>query len=413
MKYSERTKRIYPWLMLACAVMMNFMFPGMIYNTLSVYTPTILAEFPEFSRASFILAVTLGNVVTGLGNLVYEPIHRKIGVRGMIMLGAATMLSGAVIYSFAASLPIFYLGNALMGYSIVTCASASTVLIVNNWFAKRSGALVSVGMAGTGIGVFVFSPIVAHWIETVNWRFAMRASCVVLLVLLVILLLLFRERPEDIGMERLWEDETTRQTARAEEEQAVRPSIYHNHEYRIIMVQSFIMGMLFFPVLTNMTVMASDIGSTTMQVGLISSIGYGANVLFQLPVGMSCDRFGSAKVLYVTLTIFIAAMAVLNMPGLTFPALACVAAYMGYCKVIVNNVTPFMVRETVPAADMAQMVSTCVGLMTLGLAVGGYMIQLGYDWYGSYVVSYWVYAGIALCSIFVVRRIFRGRKSEK
>ena len=95
-----RTKKWYPWIMLACAVAMNFVFPGMIYNTLYVYTPTILKEFPEFSRSAFVFAVTLGNLVTAVGNLVYEPIHRKVGVRGMIIFGAVAMLSGAVIFSY-------------------------------------------------------------------------------------------------------------------------------------------------------------------------------------------------------------------------------------------------------------------------------------------------------------------------
>lgn len=408
-----RTKKWYPWIMLACAVAMNFVFPGMIYNTLYVYTPTILKEFPEFSRSAFVFAVTLGNLVTAVGNLVYEPIHRKVGVRGMIIFGAVAMLSGAVIFSSATTLPVFYLGNALMGYSIATCASTSTVLIVNNWFAKKSGTLVSVAMAGTGIGVAVFSPIVSHWIETMDWRFALRTSAFILLVVVVIILVIFREKPENIGEERLWEDDTTKLLHQAEVGAGeVRPSIYKNPEYRLVMLQSFLIGLLLLPILTNMPVMASDIGSTVMQIGMISSIGYGANVIFQLPVGMSCDRFGSVKVLYATFSLFVVAMVILNMPGLTFPVLAAVSVFAGYCKVVLNNVTPFMVQETVPVVDKAKMVSCCVGLMTFGAAAGGYVIQLSYDMNGSYVLIYWIYAGIAAASLLLVRRISRMVRSE-
>ena len=145
---------------------------------------------------------------------------------------------------------------------------------------------------------------------------------------------------------------------------------------------------------------------------MISSIGYGANVLFQLPVGMSCDRFGSAKVLYVTFTLFVAAMAILNAPGLIFPVLACVAVFTGYCKVVMNNVTPFMVQETVPAADKAKMVSTCVGLMTFGLAAGVYVIQLGFDLTGSYRLGYWIYAGLAVLAMLLTHIIFRRKHCE-
>jgi MFS family permease len=407
----ERKKKAYPWIMLICAIVMNFIYPGMIYNCLNVYTPSILKAFPEFSRSAFVFSITLGNLVTAAGNLVYEPLRLKMGIRGMIFTGTVSMLAGILIFSSASSLPIFYLGAALMGYSIATCASTSTVLIVNSWFAKRTGTLVSAAMSGTGIGCAVFSPIVSYWIILYDWRTALRISAVIVVVLATVLLIVFRNSPKDIGGTRLWEDETVRMKP-ASEEAGPRPSIYRNPEYRILMLQSFLIGMLLFSVMTNMPVLASDMGFSTMQVGYISSIGYGANVLLQLPVGIGCDKVGSAKILYATFVLFALAMVVLNTPGISFLVLALISAFTGYCKVVLNNVTPFMVQETVPARDKEKMVSTCVGLMTVGLALGIYVIQLGYDLTKSYRLVHWTYIGVAFVALLLTRRISRIKKGN-
>ncbi|MBR5473992.1 MAG: MFS transporter, partial [Lachnospiraceae bacterium] len=362
METSENRVKYYPWIMLVCAVSMNFLFPGMIYNTLNVYTPSILKVFPEFSRSAFVFSITLGNLVTAAGNLVYEPMHRKLGIRGLIATGTVSMLIGVLIFSSASTLPIFYLGAAFMGYSIATCASTSTVLIVNNWFAKRTGTLVSVAMSGTGIGCAVFSPIVSYWIMTYDWRVSLRITAVIFVIAAAILLFVFRNSPKDIGGKRLWESEEEI-GAKKEAVETTGGSIYQNPNYRILMVLSFLIGLLLFSVMTNMPVLASDMGMSTMHVGYISSIAYGTNVLLQLPVGICCDKVGSVKILYVTFTLFAVALVVLNVPGISFLVLAVVAAYTGYGKVVLNNVTPFMVQETVPAKDKEKMVSTCVGLM--------------------------------------------------
>ena len=180
---TKRQNRM-PWIMLACAAGMNFIFPGMLYNTLGVYTPIILREYPAFPRSLFVFAITLGNLVTAAANVFYPKLRGKLGLRGMILLGAAAILSGLFLYSSAKSLPVFYVAAALMGFSIATCASVSTVLIVNNWFAKRRGTLVAVAMAGTGIGCAAFSAVYGVWIEQIGWRASMRLSGVAAAVLI-------------------------------------------------------------------------------------------------------------------------------------------------------------------------------------------------------------------------------------
>lgn len=439
-KEAKRQKQM-PWIMLACAVGMNFIFPGMLYNTLGVYTPIILREYPAFPRSLFVFAITLGNLVTAAANVFYPKLRQKLGLRGMILLGGMAILSGLFLYSSAQSLPMFYVGAALMGFSIATCASVSTVLIVNNWFAKRHGTLVAVAMAGTGIGCAAFSAVYGVWIDWIGWRASMRLSGGMAAVLIILLVLLLREKPEDIGLHKLWEEEAeegaadkaadkaTDNTAEAGIQTSTDKGTDKNPEnedtkghtsgktksanvfavpaYRAVMAMAFLIGLIFYAMLSNMTVEAGDIGLPAVQIGFVSTVIFTVNVLTQLPVGMACDRFGSIKVLTVSFAAYIAALLFLAFGRVDFAGLCVVAGIAGYGKTVMNNLTAFLVQEFVPQEDKEQVLSLCVALMTAGLAAGMYSVQLIYDLAGGYQPAYLLYVLISIGAVALLHRLRR------
>ena len=447
--YHQKTA---PWLMLALAAGMNFIFPGMLYNTLGVYTPIILKEFPSFPRSLFVFAVTLGNLVTAAANLIYPKLREKLGLRGMILLGGGAILSGLFLYASARSLPLFYLGAALMGFSIATSASVSTVLIVNGWFAKRTGTLVAAAMSGTGIGCALFSAIYGVWIEQMGWRASMRLSGAIAAVLIFLLFFFLREKPETVGLKRLWEEEKTGSEPSGERggvlasaagqeaaydqksaagQETVRKSEYEQKSaretmpedangkvsvlsvpaYRSVLLMAFLIGMIFFAMLSNMTVEAGDIGLSPVQIGTVSTVIFAVNVLTQLPVGMACDRFGSGRVLTFSFSVYLAALLFLAFARPGYAGLCLVAGCAGFGKTVMNNLTAFLVQEHVPERDRERVLSLSVALMTAGLAAGMYSIQLVYDLLGSYRPAYLLYVLACLFAILLLRRIERkGRK---
>ncbi|MCI5480832.1 MAG: hypothetical protein MR416_06615 [Lachnospiraceae bacterium] len=69
-----KKKQWYPFAMLGCAAMVNLVYMGLIYNMLGLYTPSILQEFPDFSRSSFTVTMTLINLMAAAANMIHTPV---------------------------------------------------------------------------------------------------------------------------------------------------------------------------------------------------------------------------------------------------------------------------------------------------------------------------------------------------
>ena len=177
--------------------------------------------------------------------------------------------------------------------------------------------------------------------------------------------------------------------------------------YRAVMAMAFLIGLIFYAMLSNMTVEAGDIGLPAVQIGFVSTVIFTVNVLTQLPVGMACDRFGSIKILTVSFAAYIAALLFLAFGRLDFAGLCVVAGIAGYGKTVMNNLTAFLVQEFVPQEDKEQVLSLCVALMTAGLAAGMYSVQLIYDLAGGYQPAYLLYVLISIGAVALLHRLRR------
>ena len=72
-----KKKQWYPFAMLGCAAMVNLVYMGLIYNMLGLYTPSILQEFPDFSRSSFTVTMTLINLMAAAANMIHTPVREN------------------------------------------------------------------------------------------------------------------------------------------------------------------------------------------------------------------------------------------------------------------------------------------------------------------------------------------------
>lgn len=68
----------------------------------------------------------------------------------------------------------------------------------------------------------------------------------------------------------------------------------------------FLMGIVLYAVMNNISVIASDMNFSIIQIGYFSSVIFVVNVVSQLPVGMTCDRFGSRGILYAAFSVMAA-----------------------------------------------------------------------------------------------------------
>ncbi len=385
------------FVMLLCAVAVNFAYLGMVSNVISLYTPSILEEFPNFSRSAFTVTITMLNLFAALGNMLHTPVRERITVRGMLVLGWALAIAGLGVYSAAGSLPVFYLGGALIGLACGFCGAGTATLMVNTWFTKNKGTYVSIAMAGMGLGVAVISPVISQLITDQGWRAAFRTIALLVAIVGLAVVLFYRNAPTPISAGEAGQTH-------------VKVQIFKRPEYLAYLFMVFLMAIVLYAMMANISVIATDMGYSIIEIGYFSSVAFTLNVLSQLPVGMGCDRFGSSGILRVSFCIMIGVYTLFLLLGkLPLPLMLGISGVFGCAKSILNNVSVYIVQELAPEEEKSHMVSMCVAMSSLGAASGIYIVQLGYDLSGSYRVIYALFIVLAAICLVLDRYLSRSK----
>ncbi|XP_070556184.1 monocarboxylate transporter 13-like [Ptychodera flava] len=134
--------------------------------------PLIVAVQQHFEassvRTSWILSTMLCFQL-GLGPIVNIPVKR-FGHRPTVMMGAVLSSLGFVLSSFASSIEFLYLSMGVFvgfGYCLITSPSLGIVAL----YVKRRYVLANaLAVSGSGLGIFVFTPLWDALIDGYGWR---------------------------------------------------------------------------------------------------------------------------------------------------------------------------------------------------------------------------------------------------
>ena len=90
----------------------------------------------------------------------------------------AAMYMGTV---YAPSIYVMMGTYGVVGGISTGCTYIASLIIIAEWFDKKRGIATGITMAGSGVGSFVFPPLVGMLISKYDWRFAMSiCACIIL-----------------------------------------------------------------------------------------------------------------------------------------------------------------------------------------------------------------------------------------
>ncbi|XP_070556181.1 monocarboxylate transporter 13-like [Ptychodera flava] len=174
-KQSERSDRDddddrgwYRWLgVLAAHFCCWFVFG--LYQSIGPLFVAVQQHFEASSvRTSWILSTTLCFQL-GLGPIVNIPVER-LGHRPTVMIGAVLSSLGFFLSSFAPSIEFLYLSMGVFvgfGYCLIISPSLGIVAL----YVKRRYVLANaLAVSGSGLGIFVFTPLWDAFIDGYGWR---------------------------------------------------------------------------------------------------------------------------------------------------------------------------------------------------------------------------------------------------
>ncbi|RGX55862.1 MFS transporter [Anaerotruncus sp. AF02-27] len=371
-------------------------------NPFSLYMLPIVEDL-GISRGMYSLHQTVHELISAVAYFMYVRIQKKFGLRELATMGLLCAALSAICYSTAHSLPLLFIGGALSAMIWPLASQVTAGSIVNNWFAKKSGTVISIIFGCGNIAGFFNAKIIAHWIEHYGWRRSMFYTMIIMLVVAAIAYLVIRSHPSEKGV-RAWgapEGTEGEPAITAEPDPNTLPGAVFKDSVRNVKLYSayawcFITGIIVYPVQGIIPAQLQDIGFDAAAVSSAVGIMSIGSLVLLIPLGQVIDRWGIrlATVACVASYIGMIVLLLTITPSATF--LATVAGFLMGAAILLYTILPLFMKEVFGFREFAKFMSYSVIFRTIGNALGSPMLNFVYDHVGSYRIVLLMFAVISV-----------------
>ncbi len=300
----------------------------------------------------------------------------RFGPRAVTSIGMLLIAAGLLLCSFAGSMSIVYVAfGAGVGLGIALVYTPA-IACVQPWFTQRRGLAAGLASAGIGAGTVVVPLIAAAAIGVWQWRDALRAMALGVVVLGVGATWLLRRAPAATAGR-------SAQIPGLSLAQALRDRRFWWLYLSVVLAAP---GM-FIP-FAHVSASARDIGIAEAQaVGLVGVIGVGS-LVGRFVIGALADRVG--RTLTLLLMQASAGLAYLAWWGAGgYPMLALFALWFGLSYGGIVSLLPAICMDLFGARAVAGIIGTLYSGAALGNLFGPVLAGAVFDHAGSYVPVLW------------------------
>lgn len=315
----------------------------------------------------------------------------RVGPRRVAAAGMLCIAAGLWASSLAGSMQDIYLAFGLglgVGVALVYTPVMSNV---PPWFGRRRGLASGIASAGIGAGTLVL-PLLASWaISAWQWRGALRAIALAVLLLGLVSAWLLRRAPA-----------ATVPRGAEVPGMGLRQALGSGDFHCLYAVCVLASPAMFVP-FAHASAAARDLGVPAAQaVGLVGMIGVGS-LVGRFVVGAFADRHGRPQTLALTL----ASMGLsfgLWLLAQSYAAMAVFALWMGLSYGGIVALLPALCMDLFGARAVAAILGTLYTGAAVGNLFGPWLAGAAFDHLGSYASVIWVCAlGCGLAMLAALR----------
>ena len=416
---NEQKKLFYGWYILAVSVLVMALCYAPVVSCASLFVTPITEEF-GFARSAFTITKTIASLV----GMAVAPFFGKIMAKKHMhavwvgsLLGVTAVFTGM---SFASTLPQFYIISFIQGLFTTSAAMLPVNIVLTNWFRKKRGFIVSIAMAGSGIGGTVLSRLMGTMIVEHGWRYTYRFLALLILCILVpAVVLVIRRTPVEKGLKPYGEEmddtlktERERQNAGKRMEKEWDASLKELRSLPVFWAYVFGIALIAFTsaVIIHIPSAVVDAGYTMEKAASISSLYLLIAVPGKMILGYIFDRFGVRAGIPFGGAVFLLSMLsllVIQHP----PVLYLMAVFFGFGACL-STVSPSIIASrTFGTKNYPEIFGVTTMLVNGGYAIGVPVIGLFYDMTGSYYPA-WIVMGI-LAVLMTVSLLYSYQKSRE
>jgi MFS family permease len=395
------------WIRLAAALVAGAI-GGVGMWSVAVVLPAVQAEFGVArGAASFPYTMTmLGLAIGGIG---MGRLSDTRGIRFVVLLGAVMLAIGFALASQVTALWQFVLVQGLVIGALGASASFGPLVAdITLWFAKRRGLAVALCASGNYLAGAVWPPILQYGVTHYGWRSTYLFVAAVSLAFAYPLSLLFRRAPP------VQPEAVVHAVGSAAAANAERPLGLSRQTLQGLLMLAGIgccVGMSMPQV--HIVAYCGDLGYGTAVGAQMLSLMLGAGIASRLLSGWISDKIGGLP----TLLLGSALQGLMLMAFLPFDSLTALYIVSFLFGLVQGGIVPsyaIIVRDLFPADNMlATRISTVLMTTVAGMALGGWLSGVIFDYTGSYRLAFmhgiaWNWLNLAIALFLFYRRYPRG-----
>lgn len=390
----------YKWVIVGVCFLVVFIGLGFCSSSKSLFVKPVTSAL-GIKRSLFALNDTCRYAATAIVNLFFGTLILKFGAKKMICAGIVSLMSSMLCFSYGTNVFMFCLGGMFLGIGLAWTTTTMVGSVINKWCKRNSGTIMGAILAANGVGAAlatqIFAPIIGK--GKFAYRNAYLLTVVILFVVLVLVIIFFRNNPKTVEADE--EKNIRKQEKRWDgiefSEAVKRPYFY------IVCGCVFLTGLVLQGITGVVAAYLDDIGMGVHAASVISvsSLTLSFSKFF---AGFSYDRFGLRISSGICLAVSVAAMVLLLViqnstvgVGLAFAYAVCAA----FALPLETIMLPIYAKDLFGNKSYDKFLGIFVSVNTVGYAVGGFVINLCYDKFGSYRYAFGICA-MVMAVIFVL-----------
>ena len=366
----------YAWWRLLASVTLSTV-GGVGMWCLVVALPTIQQDF-GVSRADISFAYTLNTLGFFVGGVA---MGRLVDTRGIVFTAILSTLGLAVGFALAPLSPtlmMFAVVQILIGFSSAA-TFAPLVADVSHWFEKRRGIAVAIAASGNYIAGTIWPPIIQRVIEDHGWRTTYWTIAAVCLVGMIPLALTLRRKPPH--------HHESAEGASVPAHSTKSLGLSPNALQAVLIVAGIGCCVAMSMPQVHIVAYCADLGYGVARGAEMLSLMLGFGIVSRIVSGWIADRVGGVKTLLLGSTLQCVAL-VFYLIDDSLNSLYLASAMFGLFQGGIVPSYALIVREYFPPKEAGFRVGLAISSTLVGMALGGWMGGVLFDWTGSYRAAF-------------------------
>lgn len=394
----EKILRRYEIVILIAALLIYGCGQGILLNTLSVFIKPVSEDLriPRSGLAAYASLVTAMSVIS---QPLYGRLYERGNLKKLMLIGAIVCAVVPIGYACSSYLWQFYLLALVQGAFINCTGIAAVGILINHWFLARKGVAIGIAYAGSGILGALMVSSCTKILAAYGWRAAYVLIGIAALGIFVpVIAGLVVDHPHDIGREPYGQAEGMRNSVLKE---AISVSeVFRLRSFYCLCFANFFISIICQAMMGNSAAYMSDCGYSMEFQSAISSLLLLTMSMFKILIGQLMDKKGG---LIGILTFGISGiLAVLAMIGVdtrnpVFPIFMAVA--MGAGGTGGHVVSSYLTLSYWGEKCYSQVYSLATVASMAGLAVGGPLANMFYDYTKSYKTAWYLMLVLAVLTV--------------